>query len=95
MKHPRIYADFNGIYRSIADGVFVVPLDSTQTLRDLAAEGIELRDGFALTIYDRSDEEEDLEADAVSRYDAASRRWLAVLDEGYQYVPAKGRLRNS
>jgi hypothetical protein len=93
MSLPRIYADFNGLDRSPRRPErFVVALDTHGSLDALARAGLELHDGLRLTIWDASDEEEDLEADITVYYDAARRVWLAEMDEeGYRYVPAIGR----
>src|SRR5690349_13690356 len=93
MSLPRIYADFNGLGRSLRrPDRFVVALD-TQGSRDaLARAGLELRDGLRLTIWDGSDEAEELEADVVVYYDAERQVWFAEMGEqGYRYVPAVGR----
>ena len=92
MTEIRIYADYNGIGRE-TDGRLSIPLDTLGSLRDLSNAGIRLRDGTALTLVDASDEEEDLEADAIARYDAAAGVWLALLGpEGYRYVPKGDRI---
>src|SRR5438094_2728399 len=89
MAPRRIYADFNGLER-IADSPprYAVALDTLGTLRDLSNAGIRLREGLALLVWDESDETEDLEGDAVARFDSASGVWWADLTaEGYRYVP--------
>ncbi len=93
MSEPRIYADFNGIQRSSRDGSrYIIPLDTLGSVRDLANAGIRLHEGFRLTVFDASDDEEDLEGDAIVFYDARARVWIAELDEnGYRYVPKKDR----
>ena len=91
MPPLRIYADWNGIGRR-EDGCLVIPLDTFGSLQDLTNAGVRLRDGLALTVVDWSDEEEDLEADATTRFDAAVGMWLAVLGpKGHRYVPKGDR----
>jgi hypothetical protein len=93
---PRIYADFNGLCQpSRTKGRLAVALDSLGTLRDLANTGLRLAEGIRLTVYDWSDEEEDLEAEATARYDADGGRWWAELGpDGYAYVPKQDRARD-
>ena len=94
---PDIYADFNGIGR-VADepSCLGVELDTLGTLTDLTNAGIRLRDGVRLTIWDGSDEAEDLEADTVVVFDEARAVWLATFPEGdLRYVPRKDRQRGS
>lgn len=89
MIGPRIYADFNGLER-IAESPprYSVALDTLGTLRDLSNAGIRLREGLALLVWDESDDDEDLEGDAVARFDLASGVWWADLTpDGYRYVP--------
>ena len=94
MSGARIYADFNGLERpAVAGGHWAVALDTVGTVRDLSNAGIRLTEGLSFTIWDASDEDEDLEADAVARYDSASAIWWADLGEaGYRYVAARDRL---
>lgn len=62
------------------------------TLRDLAHAGVILTEGLRFTIFDESDEVEDLEADVVAYYDDVHRRWIAEFDEhGLRYVTATHR----
>lgn len=93
MPGTRIYADFNGIDRpAVANGCLAVALDTMGSVQDLSNAGLRLTEGLRLTIWDASDEAEDLEADATARYDAAADIWWADLgDGGYRYVPAKNR----
>jgi hypothetical protein len=90
---PRIYADFNGLRRpERTGGRLAVALDTFGTLRDLANAGIRLSEGLELTVYDWSDDEEDLEAQATAHYDPERRVWWADLGaRGYEYVPKRGR----
>ena len=90
MALPRIYADFNGIGPSPRRPErLAVPLDVQGTFAALARAGISLREGLELTIWDASDEAEDLEADTVVYREPTSGMWLAECDaQGYRYVPA-------
>ena len=77
---PRIYADFNGLMQSPRDAArSMVPLDTWGSLRDLSNAGIKLREGTELVIHDASDDEEDLEAEAVAYYDPERKWWYAEL----------------
>jgi hypothetical protein len=90
---PRIYADFNGLCRpDRTGGRLAVALDTLGTVRDLTNVGLRLVEGLRLTVYDWSDEEEDLEADATVRYDPEGGLWWAELGpSGYAYVPKRDR----
>ncbi len=90
---PRIYADFNGLRNpSCTEGRLSVALDTLGTLRELTNAGVRLVEGLRLTVYDWSDEEEDLEADATVLYDQDGGLWWAELDQsGYRYVPKRDR----
>lgn len=89
----RIYADFNGLdYPTVAGGRLAVALDTVGTVRDLSNAGVRLVEGLTFTVWDASDETEDLEADAIARYDARTGTWWADLGPaGYRYVPAQER----
>jgi len=89
----RIYADFNGLDRpAVAGGHFAVALDTVGTVRDLSNAGLRLVEGLTFTVWDASDEFEDLEGDAVARFDQRTGTWWADLGPaGYRYVPAKDR----
>ena len=91
--NPRIYADFNGLGGSYRfPGRLAVPLDVIGSLRDLSNAGIRLQDGLRLRIFDWSDEDEDLEADATVYFNDEEGVWMAELDEsGYVYVPKGDR----
>lgn len=92
---PRIYADFNGLVGGQGTGG-AVGLDTFGSLRDLANAGLRLFDGMPLTIYDWSDDEEDLEADAVARFEPRRGIWWAEFGpEGFRYVPKKARDQSS
>lgn len=90
---PRIYADFNGFGKpGITGGRPAVALDTLGTLRDLTNAGLRLVEGLRITIYDWSDEEEDLEAEATVRYDPDGGLWWAELGpSGYEYVSKRNR----
>lgn len=90
---PRIYADFNGLCKpNITEGRPAVALDTLGTLSDLTNAGLRLVEGLRLTIYDWSDEEEDLEAEATARYDSGGGLWWAELGpNGYEYVSKRDR----
>lgn len=78
------------------DEGFRVALDTFGTLRDLSNAGVVLQEGLVLQIYDWSDEHEDLEADAVARFDNERKIWFAVIDKkGYRYVTASARDQNN
>jgi hypothetical protein len=92
MTHPpRVYADFNGLHKVGVDpNVWRVPLDTYGTLCHLAALRTVLTQGTELTVFDESDDHEDLEADAAAVYDIESECWMAEIDsKGYRYVPAQ------
>lgn len=91
MTHPRIYADFNGIQDSPRDpSLRVVPLDTLGSVKDLATAGIRLREGTRLVIHDRSDEDEDLDADTVVWFHHGAGVWLAEFGEDdFRYVPTR------
>src|SRR3954464_2422500 len=77
---PRIYADFNGLCEpNRTDRPSAVALDTLGTLRDLTNAGLRLAEGLQLTVYDWSDQEEDLEAEATARYDPDGGLWWAEL----------------
>jgi len=92
----RIYADFNGLQASRRNpSHLAVPLDTFGSLRDLANLGIRLSPELPLTIYDESDQEEDLEGYATVYWDPVSQTWIAELDaRGVQYVPRRSRDEN-
>ena len=94
--NPRIYADFNGLHNpDRTGGRLSVALDTLGTLRDLTNAGLRLAEGLRLTVYDWSDEEEDLEAEATARYDPDAGLWWAELGpNGYEYVPKRDRAVN-
>jgi hypothetical protein len=92
----RIYADFNGLQGSRRNpSRLAVPLDTFGSLRDLANLQIRLSPELPLTVYDESDEEEDLEGYATAYWDPVSQTWIAELDaRGVEYVPKRSRNQN-
>lgn len=92
MSSPRIYADFHGTRPSPRNPArLAVPLDTFGSLRDLSNAGIRLRDGVRLTVYADSDDDEDLEGDAIAYHSPELRLWLAELDDrGITHVPRRG-----
>ena len=93
MSIPNIYADFNGLERIVESPArYSVALDTYGTLRDLSTAGIRLTEGLELLVWDESDESEDLEGEAIARFDARSGVWWADFKpEGYRYVPKRDR----
>jgi hypothetical protein len=89
-KPPRVYADFNGLHMTgTAPEIWRVALDTQGTLRHLAKLRLVLKPGMHLTIFDQSDENEDLEADATVVYEDVTECWMAEVDsKGYRYVPS-------
>jgi hypothetical protein len=76
---PRVYADFQNL-----DDENRIRLTCTGTRRDLERQGIELREGMALTLYaddanDRGQSDEMLAA-AIVHYDEAEECWVAAID---------------
>ena len=93
MGLPYIYADFNGLVR-ITESTprYAVALDTYGTLRDLSNAGIRLAEGVELLVWDESDESEDLEGEAIARFDPVSGIWWADFKpDGYRYVPSRDR----
>src|SRR3954464_9009464 len=73
MSIPDIYADFNGLERIVESPArYSVALDTYGTLRDLSTAGIRLTEGLELLVWDESDESEDLEGEAIARFDTRS-----------------------
>lgn len=79
MGTPRVYADFHNL-----DGHNRLRLTCAGTQQDLARQGIELREGLALTLYsddaDDHGQPDDLLIDGVVQYNAAERCWVAAVD---------------
>ena len=93
----RIYADFNGLQRSSDKSKKqFVPLDTYGSLCDLARAKIILANGTDLTIYSDSSETEDLEANAVARFNSELNCWVAEIDcDGIRGVPTQGQKSSS
>lgn len=92
----RIYADFNGLEPSTDSGRQFVPLDTYGSLCDLARAKIILANGTKLTIYSDSSDTEDLEANAVARFDSEFNCWVAEIDDdGIRDVPTLGQKSSS
>jgi hypothetical protein len=66
----RVYADLQN-----RDAVGGVRLNGVGTIEDLAREGVELKDGQSIVVYD-----EDLEADGVVRFSSHEGLWIAQID---------------
>ncbi len=94
MGFLRIYADFNGIQPSPRNPERLgVPLDTFGSLRDLSNAGVQLKEKTQLTIFDWSDEEENLEGHCEVYFDWRARFWWAELNEsGILYVPKDERV---
>jgi hypothetical protein len=79
MPGARVYADFNNL-----DDFNRLRLTCAGTAADLARQGIQLREGLALTFYmDDADEEghaDELLAEGTVHYDEAERAWVARVD---------------
>lgn len=79
MTLPHIYADFQN-----ADALGRIRLNCVGTVRDLAEQGIELREGTALSLYcDDADDDgnrDHLVAVGTATYSADERCWVAVVD---------------
>jgi hypothetical protein len=93
----RIYADFNGLQRSPGEASRqFVPLDTYGSLCDLAKAKIILANGTKLTIYSDSSETEDIEANAVARFDSELNCWVADIEgDGIRDVPTQGQKSSS
>ena len=79
MTKPRVYADFQN-----ADVGGRVRLNCTGTVEDLSAQGIELREGLALSLYsDDADENGNLDellAEGTVSYSVDEGCWVATID---------------
>ena len=69
---PRVFADFHN-----ADGLGRVRLNCVGTIRDLADQGIQLREGLLIYL-----DSEELATEGLVRYSAEERLWVAVVDWG-------------
>jgi hypothetical protein len=70
MTRPTIYADFHN-----ADTQGRLRLNCIGTTRDLATQGIVLREGLPLILSD-----DDLEADGEAHFAEEERLWVALID---------------
>ncbi len=70
MARPLIYADFNN-----ADRRGRLRLNCIGTIQDLARQGIALREGLLLTLYD-----DELEAEGEAHFSAEEQVWVASID---------------
>lgn len=88
MNLPNIFADYNGLVRiTESPPRYSVALDTFGTVRDLSNAGIRLTEGLELLVWDESDESEDLEGEAIARFDSMSGVWWADFKpEGYRHV---------
>jgi hypothetical protein len=79
MTKPRVYADFHN-----SDARGRLRLNCTGTIEDLSAQGIELREGLALTLYsddaDQNGNLDELVADGTVSYSADEGCWVAAVD---------------
>lgn len=79
MPTPRIYADFQNL-----DDYNRLRLTCAGTREDLERQGIELREGLALTFYmDDADDQghpDELLAEGVVHYHDEERCWVAAID---------------
>lgn len=75
----RVYADFQNL-----DDENRLRLTCAGTRRDLEQQGIELREGMALTLYtdDANDEgqPDDLLAEGIVQYNEVEKCWVAAID---------------
>ena len=82
----RVYADFNALAGRGPDCALL--LRCFGTLQDLHRFQIRLAERQRLTFWDRSDEAEDLEVDAVLSFDSETHSWHAEFNsEEIRYVP--------
>ena len=70
MTPVTLYADFNN-----ADPEGRVRLNAAGTLRDLARQGVQLREGLAVVVHD-----EELAADGEAEFSAGEGVWAARID---------------
>lgn len=92
---PRIWYDFNAVGRRR------LPLVWKQTLGDLAENGVEMREGQALILYEENGESDGtlewMLVDAVLSFGVVAGEWVALADwktfrrEPRPYQPKDGR----
>jgi hypothetical protein len=76
MSGPRVYADFQN-----ADPAGRLRLNCAGTVRDLARQGVELREGLALTLYsDDTDDDGPAELVADGIVERSAEGWVARID---------------
>lgn len=79
MSEPKIYADFHNL-----DDSNRLRLTCAGTREDLARQGIELREGLALTFYmddeDDRGEADELRTAGIVHYDETESIWVASVD---------------
>ena len=82
MNQLRIYGDFHRIFSSPRNSDREgVSLDRYGSLRDLSNAGVRLKEEMELTVFDWSDENEDIEVHCKVYYDWQREFWLAEFDE--------------
>lgn len=77
---PRVFADFNDLLSSPRR----VWLDTVGARDDLERQGLELREGLAVMLYDHDVDEagkrDDLVVEGVVSRDRETGRWMATID---------------
>jgi hypothetical protein len=79
MAAPKVYADFQNL-----DDLNRPRLTCAGTHEDLARQGIQLREGLALTLYmDDADDQgrpDELRAEGIVHFNETERCWVAAID---------------
>ncbi|MEX2188332.1 MAG: hypothetical protein WD875_16110 [Pirellulales bacterium] len=79
MALPHVYADFQN-----ADALGRIRLNCVGTARDLAEQGVELREGLPISLYsddaDDQSQQDDLTVAGTATYSDEERCWVAVVD---------------
>jgi hypothetical protein len=79
-EFPRVFADFNDLLSSPRR----LWLDTVGAREDLQRQGIELREGLEITLYDHDLDEagnrDDLIVEGVVSRDPATGTWMATID---------------
>lgn len=77
---PRVFADFNDLLSSPRR----LWLDTVGARDDLERQGVELRDGLEIMLYDHDLDDagnrDDLIVEGVVSRDSATGRWMATID---------------
>jgi hypothetical protein len=77
---PRVFADFNDLLSSPRR----LWLDTVGAREDLERQGLELREGLRLTLYDHDLDDagnrDDLLVEGVVSRDPESGRWMAIIE---------------